>query len=140
MIDRVEELLLDGGTHGKGFVAGRKTVEPAEWFFDAHFYQDPVMPGSLGLEAFLQLLKVWALERFPHLASSHRFQSMALNHEHRWTYRGQVLRANEETRVVASISRVEDGAEPLIVADGFLTVDGRVIYQMKDFAIRLVRK
>ena len=139
MIDRVEELSLDGGTHGRGFIAGRKKVDPTEWFFDAHFYQDPVMPGSLGLEAFLQLLKVFALERFPHLAATHRFQSMALGHEHRWTYRGQVLRANEETRVVASVSRIDDeGGSPLIVADGFLTVDGRVIYAMKDFAIRLV--
>ena len=143
MIDRVEELSLDGGTHSKGFIAGRKRVDSAEWFFDAHFYQDPVMPGSLGLEAFLQLLKVWALERFSHLATTHRFQSMALNHEHRWQYRGQVLRANTETRVVASISRVEEGHGadgPLIVADGYLTVDGRVIYQMKDFAIRLVTR
>lgn len=139
MIDRVEELSLDGGTNGNGFIAGRKRVDPSEWFFDAHFYQDPVMPGSLGLEAFLQLLKVWAIERYPHLAKTHRFQSMALDHEHRWQYRGQVLRTNEETRVVASISRVEEGSEPLIVADGFLTVDGRIIYQMKDFAIRLVR-
>ena len=39
--------------------------------------------------------------------------------------------------------RVEEGHGadgPLIVADGFLTVDGRVIYQMKDFAIRLVTR
>ncbi len=43
---------------------GSKRVDPEEWFFKAHFYQDPVCPGSLGLESFLQLLKVVAVKRW----------------------------------------------------------------------------
>ena len=66
MIDRIERFVPDGGPHGLGFIAGSKQVRPDEWFFKAHFYQDPVWPGSLGLEAFLQLLKVAAVERWPH--------------------------------------------------------------------------
>src|SRR5207248_6283694 len=54
MIERVEVLLPRGGPHGLGFIAGSKRVDPAEWFFRAHFFQDPVCPGSLGLESLLQ--------------------------------------------------------------------------------------
>jgi 3-hydroxymyristoyl/3-hydroxydecanoyl-(acyl carrier protein) dehydratase len=64
MIDRVEEYHPTGGPHGLGFIKGTKTVDPTEWFFAAHFYQDPVCPGSLGLESFQQLLKVVAWKRW----------------------------------------------------------------------------
>ncbi len=38
--------------------------------------------------------------------------------------------------VEAVVTELDD-ARRLVRADGFLTVDGRVIYQMKDFAIRM---
>jgi 3-hydroxymyristoyl/3-hydroxydecanoyl-(acyl carrier protein) dehydratase len=138
MLDVLDQLSLTGGPNGLGQVLGRKRVDPAEWFFKAHFFGDPVMPGSLGLESLVLLLKLYARERFGALSSSHRFQTLALGREHRWTYRGQVIPADKEVRVWAGITRVEDGDAPVVVADGLLSVDGRVIYQMKDFALRLV--
>jgi len=97
------------------------------------------MPGSLGLEAMLQLMKVFARERFSALTTSHRFQSMALGVAHRWQYRGQVVPTNRQVQVEARVTRVEDGPAPLIVADGRLAVDGRTIYAMNNFAVRLVK-
>jgi hypothetical protein len=40
--------------------------------------------------------------------------------------------------VEAGITRITETPEPLIMADGFLSVDGLIIYEMKDFGIRLV--
>ena len=138
MVDRIELLDLRGGPAGKGLVIGTKRVDPAEWFFRAHFYQDPVMPGSLGLEALLELLKVFARARFPALSGTHRFEAMAKDEPHRWQYRGQVVPSNRQVRVEARITRVVESDEPLVVADGQLSVDGKLIYAMKDFAVRLV--
>jgi acyl transferase domain-containing protein/3-hydroxymyristoyl/3-hydroxydecanoyl-(acyl carrier protein) dehydratase len=138
MIDRVEALDLTGGPAGLGFVAGTKRVDPDEWFFRAHFYQDPVMPGSLGLEALLELIKIFARERFASRCETHRFQTMAVGQTHRWQYRGQVVPRNEQVRVEARITAVTEGPAPLIVADGQLSVDATIIYAMKDFAVRLV--
>jgi acyl transferase domain-containing protein/3-hydroxymyristoyl/3-hydroxydecanoyl-(acyl carrier protein) dehydratase len=140
MVDRVTALDVTGGPHGLGFIAGDKRVNPAEWFFEAHFYGDPVMPGSLGLEAVVQLMKVFARERFVALKDTHRAESMALHQEHRWQYRGQVIPTNSVVAVQAIITNIVDGDEPLIVADGKLAVDGRVIYTMKNFALRLRRE
>ena len=43
-------LLLD--VEGRlGRVRAEKTVDPSEWFFKAHFFQDPVQPGTLGLDS-----------------------------------------------------------------------------------------
>jgi acyl transferase domain-containing protein/3-hydroxymyristoyl/3-hydroxydecanoyl-(acyl carrier protein) dehydratase len=138
MVDRIDALSLDGGAKSLGFVSGAKRVDPAEWFFRAHFFQDPVMPGSLGLEALIQSLGAWARERFPALRDSHRFESLALNRAHVWQYRGQVIPTNALICVQADVTAVLDGPEPVIVADGQLLVDDKVIYAVKDFALRLV--
>jgi acyl transferase domain-containing protein/3-hydroxymyristoyl/3-hydroxydecanoyl-(acyl carrier protein) dehydratase len=133
MIDRINCYLPDGGPQGLGFIEGSKTIDPDEWFFKAHFYQDPVWPGSLGLEAFLQLLKVVAARRWSDNAG--QFEDVALGKRHRWLYRGQVLPTDREVLVQAVVTQVDDAGR-LLHADGYLSVDGRVIYQMTDFALR----
>ena len=90
MVDAIDCYVPDGGPHGLGFVRGTKPVDPGEWFFKAHFYQDPVWPGSLGLESFLQLLKYAAWKRWGDPPPG-GWQSVALNRPHGWTYRGQVI-------------------------------------------------
>ena len=47
MIDSIEVLNFDAGLYNSGYIKATKTVDPSEWFFNAHFYQDPVCPGSL---------------------------------------------------------------------------------------------
>ncbi|MBX3169255.1 MAG: type I polyketide synthase [Candidatus Eremiobacteraeota bacterium] len=139
MMDEADLYVRDGGPHGLGYIHGIKQVNPDEWFFQAHFYMDPVWPGSLGLEAFLQLLKVLMLDRWPQLADTHRFECIATNRPHTWGYRGQVIPTNKIVEVEAWVTRVEEGDEPVVTANGFLVVDGKPIYEMTDFAMRLVR-
>jgi PfaB family protein len=140
MIDRIETFVPDGGPHGLGFVRGTKRVDPSDWFFAAHFYQDPVIPGSLGLESFLQLLKVVAKQRWDaRLAGgAYHFEPMAVGKKHTWLYRGQVIPTNKQVIVDALIESIDD-ENMVITAAGYLMVDGLMIYQMKDFAIRVVR-
>jgi 3-hydroxymyristoyl/3-hydroxydecanoyl-(acyl carrier protein) dehydratase len=138
MIDRIELFVPDGGPHGLGYLKAGKDVDPDEWFFKAHFYQDPVTPGSLGLESFLQLLKFAAVERWG-WNEGDSLSTVALNQRHRWLYRGQVVPGNKKVTVEAWISAADD-RERILRADGFLSVDGRTIYQMNDFTVKLERK
>ncbi|MDB5311413.1 MAG: 3-hydroxyacyl-[acyl-carrier-protein] dehydratase FabA [Gemmataceae bacterium] len=133
MVDRVETYLPDGGAKGLGLAVGRIAVDPAAWFFKAHFYQDPVWPGSLGLESFLQLLKYVAWKRWGEPPAG-GWQTVALNRPHAWSYRGQVVPRDKEVTVVLEVTGV-DAAARRLTANGFLTVDGRVIYQMTDFTL-----
>ena len=64
------------------------------------------------------------------------FEVMALNETHHWIYRGQIIPKDEKVTVQAVITDI-DQERRLIRADGFLTVDGRIIYQMNDFALRI---
>ncbi len=56
MVDRILELNVDGGKHGKGQVIAELDIHPEQWFFKVHFPGDPVMPGCLGLDAMWQMV------------------------------------------------------------------------------------
>jgi len=137
MIDRIDHFVAAGGERRLGFIQGSKTVDPEAWFFKAHFFQDPVWPGSLGLESFLQLLKFAARKRWPQLADTHRF-APAAGRSHRWSYRGQILPANRLVTVAASLTEILDEPAPALFATGVLAVDGLPIYHVQDFGIRLL--
>jgi 3-hydroxymyristoyl/3-hydroxydecanoyl-(acyl carrier protein) dehydratase len=126
MIDTVEVY--------KDLVHGQATVDPTAWFFRAHFHQDPVWPGSLGLEALLQLLKLAAFERWG-LEERAIFHTML--GQHQWSYRGQVIPSNRAVLVHAELTRLEDTPRHRLVANGYLSVDGRHIYRMTDFTLEV---
>ena len=138
MLDKITAFIPDGGPKGLGFIRGINQVDPSRWFFKAHFYQDPVIPGSLGLESFMQLLKCFAIHRWgKELANTPcHYQAMAVGQKHTWSYRGQVIPKDNLVTVDACITKIDD-ATHTITADGFLVVDGRIIYSMKDFALRV---
>ncbi len=145
MVDRIEHFDPVGGPHGLGFIRGTVHVDPNAWFFKAHFFEDPVWPGSLGLESFLQLLKLAGYRRWCHASAAHftaeacdriQFQTIARHEKHSWIYRGQIIPTDKQVTVQAVITHIDD-ARQLLRADGFLIVDGRVIYQMNNFAITM---
>lgn len=138
MVANIDVLLPEGGPHGLGFVRGSIPVDPDAWFFKAHFFQDPVWPGSLGCESFLQLLKAFAADRWGVDADT-AWRMNALGREHRWTYRGQVLPTDDRVEVEAVITEVDDEARRVVGA-GYLTVDGRTIYHLEDFSLEIVRE
>jgi 3-hydroxymyristoyl/3-hydroxydecanoyl-(acyl carrier protein) dehydratase len=137
MIDRIDFFMPEAGPRQLGFIQGSKEVHPQDWFFQAHFFQDPVWPGSLGLESFLQLLKFAARQRWPQLAGTHRF-APAIGRDHRWTYRGQILPVNRRVTVEAAITEIVAAPQPTIFAEGYLLVDGLPIYRLEDFGVRLL--
>ncbi len=140
MNETIDLFVPDGGPYGLGFIRGLKPVDPSEWFFKAHFYQDPVIPGSMGLEAFLQLLRKVALYRWGTECSGPewQFEPIAVGQPHVWSYRGQVIPTNKMVEVDAVIEEIDD-LDKKIRASGYLKVDGLVIYKVDNFAIRLAR-
>ncbi|MEE8495367.1 MAG: beta-ketoacyl synthase N-terminal-like domain-containing protein [Xanthomonadales bacterium] len=138
MVQEVELFDPEGGQHELGFIRGTTRVDADAWFFKAHFYQDPVWPGSLGLESLIQLLKVVALDRWQDRVDGQKvnFEGMALGHEHSWIYRGQIIPTDRQVTVEATILAFDDHTMTL-QANGFLSVDGRIIYQMNSFALKM---
>jgi 3-hydroxymyristoyl/3-hydroxydecanoyl-(acyl carrier protein) dehydratase len=133
LLDRIACWIPDGGPNRLGYLRATRRVVPDDWFFKAHFHQDPVVPGSLGLESFLQLLKFAAAERWGNAAGA-CFEAVATNERHEWIYRGQVIPTDREVTVEAVVTAVDERRR-LLRADGYLSVDGRVIYGIKEFTL-----
>ncbi len=94
MLDRITGYWPEGGAAGLGRLRAEKDIDPGEWFFRAHFFQDPVMPGSLGVEAMCQLLQWYLMERGATAGSAGpRFEPIMTGQPLTWKYRGHGMRA-----------------------------------------------
>ncbi len=140
MLDRVTGYWPDGGAAGLGRLRGEKDVDGDEWFFKAHFFQDPVQPGSLGVEAMYQLLQAYLNETGAADSIQHpRFEPVSPTSPVSWRYRGQVVPANACVTVELEISETgtdERGRYAMAVA--WLWVDGKRIYHVRDLGMRVV--
>ncbi len=133
MIDRVVAADDAGGEHGLGWYAAELDVDRAAWFFTAHFHQDPVMPGSLGLEALAQLA-AWALgRRFPD-APPH-LQTAPEGATWSWKYRGQVPPTRERVELELEVVSVGAGHAPRLVCRGLVRGDGLPIYAFEGLEV-----
>jgi len=140
MIDRITGYWPSSGDAGLGRMRAEKDIDPRQWFFKAHFFSDPVQPGSLGLEAIFQTLQTYMLARGMHSGMrSPRFEPIALSVPVSWTYRGQVLPENKRETIlleVTSQGRDERGFYANGVAS--LWVDGTKIYAFPSVGMRVV--
>ena len=139
-LDFLDEVLIveAGGHHGQGYIYASKAITPTDWYFPCHFYQDPVMPGALGVEAILQAMKVYALQ----LDLVRQFKSprfgQVINHQITWKYRGQITQENRKMYLEIHISKIDVGDERInIIGDASLWKDNMRIYEVKDVAICL---
>jgi len=110
MIDRITGRWTEGELAGKarlGRLRAGKDVAARQWFFKAHFYQDPVQPGSLGIEALPQAVQALAIDLDLGAGlSALRFETQAVDVPMSWKYRGQVIPDNHVVVVDAEITEV----------------------------------
>jgi 3-hydroxymyristoyl/3-hydroxydecanoyl-(acyl carrier protein) dehydratase len=139
MVDRVAHVETQGDA-GLGVIVGEKDVDVSEWFFKAHFFQDPVQPGSLGVEALLQLLQYFMLDTGMDAdVEDARFEPMLLGAPMVWKYRGQVTPKNNMITTVMEITEVGvDDIGPFVIGAGSLWCDGLRIYEVSNMGMRLV--
>jgi acyl transferase domain-containing protein/3-hydroxymyristoyl/3-hydroxydecanoyl-(acyl carrier protein) dehydratase len=140
MIDRIQGHWPQAGAAGLGQLRALKQIDSGEWFFKAHFFQDPVQPGSLGLEAMLQTLQYALLQQLsPSQRAGARFESIALDRPHRWKYRGQVLPHHQQVTTTLELTELRREADGwLALGDASLWVDGQRIYEATGLGVRAV--
>ncbi|MBP6704179.1 MAG: beta keto-acyl synthase [Vicinamibacteria bacterium] len=139
LITRVTALWPEGGKAQLGSAVAEHDVDPSAWFFKAHFFQDPVQPGSLGIHMLVELLTVLALDRENRAGAKRTTaESVAPNANTVWRYRGQVLPESRMVSVLVEITAVEDTANGRrYKGAGSLFVDGLKIYTAKDLSVDL---
>lgn len=137
-LNMLDELIIakEKGKFSKGYIHATKFIKAYDWFFTCHFYQDPVMPGSLGVESIIQAMQVFALQQdLGKDFQSPRFVQVP-HHKTVWKYRGQILSTAKEMHLEVHIKSIDrKGNQLLMVADAFLWNDKIRIYQVTDLAL-----
>ncbi|GJM62549.1 beta-ketoacyl synthase N-terminal-like domain-containing protein [Persicobacter diffluens] len=132
-------VVKDGGKYGKGYVYASKAVKAHEWFFTCHFYQDSVMPGSLGVEAIFQAMQLYAVQQgLGKNLSNATIQHVGDNNKTVWKYRGQILQTDPEMNLEVHFKEIrEEAGKVTLVADASLWKGALRIYEVTDLAIQL---
>ncbi|QFU23716.1 3-hydroxyacyl-[acyl-carrier-protein] dehydratase FabA [Shewanella eurypsychrophilus] len=133
-IDKVE-IVDNGGTEGLGYLYAERTIDPSDWFFQFHFHQDPVMPGSLGVEAIIETMQTYAISKDLGAGFKNpKFGQILSNIK--WKYRGQINPLNKQMSMDVSITSVKDvDGKKVITGNASLSKDGLRIYEVFDIAI-----
>ncbi len=130
-------IFANQGEFGKGYIFATKIVDPTDWFYPCHFYKDPVMPGSLGVEAILQAMKLFVLQQDlgKNLSSPYFSHLPGVT---KWIYRGQITPDNEVMDLEVHIKQIDtQHGQITITADASLWKNKLRIYQVTDAAIML---
>jgi 3-hydroxymyristoyl/3-hydroxydecanoyl-(acyl carrier protein) dehydratase len=134
MLDRITGYWPDGGPAGLGRLRAECDVRADAWYFKAHFFNDPVQPGSLGIEAMCQLLCSYLVERG--VGDGFRFEPVV---PASWTYRGQVIPGDALVTIELDVLEVELGPQGgHAEAEAWLWVDGRRAYHVPRLRVRVV--
>lgn len=130
MFDRIAHISEEGGGYGKGQIIAELDITPEQWFFGCHFEGDPVMPGCLGLDAMWQLVGFflgWS-------GGPGRGRALGAG-EVKFT--GQVTPDCKLVTYEVNIKRLVKRKLYMGVADAFMSVDGRNIYEARDLRVGL---
>ncbi len=139
MLDAVTGFWPDAGKDGLGRIRTTQAIRPDAWYFQAHFFGDPVQPGSLGLEGLMQSARaLMSLKGWLDDLVDPVFDQPVIGIPVSWRYRGQVvpLRENIVTEVEAVSVDIVPGESVTLMVYGTQWVDGLRIYEMPSFAVR----
>ncbi|MCF3102158.1 beta keto-acyl synthase [Streptomyces roseoverticillatus] len=139
MIDEVTAFDPAGGARGRGYLRAEARIHPEAWYFEGHFKNDPVLPGTLMIHGAQQAMAFHlaalgltidedgaAFEAVPGITATARCRSQATPESRRVVYEVHVggLRA---------------GPRPEIHAEVMVSVDGIHAFHGRNLVLRLVR-
>jgi 3-oxoacyl-(acyl-carrier-protein) synthase/3-hydroxymyristoyl/3-hydroxydecanoyl-(acyl carrier protein) dehydratase len=137
---RIEEVSAfdpEGGTWKLGYLKAECSIHPEDWYFKAHFKDDPCMPGFMICEgcfqgmAFLMSATGFTLQRDGWQFEPESGKTGNLQ------WRGQVSPRVRNLGFEIHAEEWTSGAEPSLVADVTVSADGHPILHGRHFAIAL---
>lgn len=129
--DEVSGVASAGGAHGRGCAYARKSIESLNWIFDCHFVDDPVMPGSLLVEALLQLAGLYgALLGYAGLGRAVKIGAVR--------FTAEVRPSDQFIEYRLDVRNTRD-ADQLVIADGTALIRGEPCMTASRLCVAIIR-
>ncbi len=124
MLNLLDKMVIkeNEGKYKKGYIYGEKKISRKLRFFDCHFFQDPVMPGSLGIESIL--------EAITHFCKKSKKELLPIFKTNVWKYRGQIA---PDTKLMTIEVDIKEMDSEKIVVDASLWKDKIKVYEIEGF-------
>jgi 3-hydroxyacyl-[acyl-carrier protein] dehydratase/trans-2-decenoyl-[acyl-carrier protein] isomerase len=133
MFDRITKITADGGQYGKGTIEAEFDINPEMWFFNCHFQGDPVMPGSLGVDALWQLVGFY----LGWIGGKGRGRALGCDEVR---FGGEVTPKVKMITYKVEMKRVINRRLVMGIGDGVLEADGVPIYSTTDLRVGLYQR
>jgi 3-hydroxyacyl-[acyl-carrier protein] dehydratase/trans-2-decenoyl-[acyl-carrier protein] isomerase len=133
LFDRITRIDDTGGAHGKGYMEAEFDINPDLWFFQCHFLGDPVMPGSLGLDALWQLIGF----HLGWIGGKGRGRALGCGAV---KFGGEVTPKAKVVTYKVDMKRVINRRLVMGIGDGVLEADGVPIYWAEDLRVGLYQR
>jgi len=131
MLDRITKITDEGGRYGHGEVEAEFEVNADTWFFACHFQGDPVMPGSLALDALCQLLGFYLGWR----GFKGKGRALGIGEV---KYRGEILPSSGTITYRLDIRKIVKGTIAVAIADGQVLLHGQVVHTAKSLQVGII--
>jgi 3-oxoacyl-(acyl-carrier-protein) synthase/3-hydroxymyristoyl/3-hydroxydecanoyl-(acyl carrier protein) dehydratase len=138
MLDRIVHLDKKDGFWKLGQILGEVDIDPNHWVFQAHFKNDPVMPGTMLVEGCNQV----ALFYMYYLGLHTKFSEfkptwLSQSHKSKAKFRGEVKPHHHRVQFRVTVKEINDKNDPFIITAAEIILNETIIGICDNLAVKL---